>query len=239
MQGGQGPPGGPGRGIYIARRIVAAIVVLFILALVSYWAWQTLLSPTPESGSKAPESAGVSSSAEETIPEEGSTTTTEEIVISEVEPQEGAQARTEGPAESPEVVDLTPAAVPPISAAPVALEVNTLPASTTSSLPSPPVEATNEAMNLPAQISPGPPTIPEPQIGQPIASEEPVSVMEPTEFNEGPPLGETAFAQQAPVEGPALERGASANVTATAGDTVATSGRGAIATSGTVTAVAG
>ena len=41
MQGGQGP----GRGIYALRRIVAVLVVLLLLALVGFWAWQNLFRP--------------------------------------------------------------------------------------------------------------------------------------------------------------------------------------------------
>jgi hypothetical protein len=76
-------------------------------------------------------------------------------------------------------------------------------------------------MNPAAQVS-SPPIISQPQMVQPIASEE-------------PPLGETTFTEQPPSEGPALEEGTSANVTATAGDTVAIAGRGATAISGRVT----
>src|ERR687886_1581787 len=100
MQGGQGPLG-PGRSIYIARRIVAGLVVLLVLALVGNWAWQSFHKPTPESASEAPESTSVSSSAEQTVTEEGSATSQEEIVVSKKAPQENAQVSTQGSTESP------------------------------------------------------------------------------------------------------------------------------------------
>src|SRR5829696_2935054 len=47
MQGDQGPREN-GRGVYVARRIVAAIVVLLLLALLIPWACQALVGPGEE-----------------------------------------------------------------------------------------------------------------------------------------------------------------------------------------------
>ena len=81
MQRGRRPrgEGGPGRGVYLARRIIAALVVVLLLALLGTWAWQTLFRVGQEPGSEAPEitSAG-STGSEETAAEEGSAGGTEE-----------------------------------------------------------------------------------------------------------------------------------------------------------------
>src|SRR3712207_1526028 len=80
MQRGQGP----GRGIYVVRRIVAVLVVLLLLVLLVPWAWQNLFSPGEEQGSEAPEIAevGGTEGGEEIAAEEGSAGGTEEVVVS-------------------------------------------------------------------------------------------------------------------------------------------------------------
>jgi hypothetical protein len=256
MQGGQGPLG-PGRSIYIARRIVAGLVVLLVLALVGNWAWQSFHKPTPESASEAPESTSVSSSAEQTVTEEGSATSQEEIVVSKKAPQENAQVSTQGSTESPELIAMTPVTVAPVPEEPIVLSPVVLPVNTSLSeiapppisntpplpapippQPSPPATAANEAMNhtiqVPStavQVPPSVATVPQQQMVQLTTLEEPVPFTEQTGFQEQPPLGETALAEQAQFEGPGLEAATSANVRVTGGNTVASAG--------TVTAMAG
>jgi hypothetical protein len=58
MQGGQEPQrsrgdGGPGRGVYLARRIVAVLVVLVLLALLVPRACQAFTGSEEEPGSEA------------------------------------------------------------------------------------------------------------------------------------------------------------------------------------------
>ena len=53
MQGGEPDPG---RGVYVARRIVAAFILLLLLVLLVPWACQALF-PERDSGPKAPETA--------------------------------------------------------------------------------------------------------------------------------------------------------------------------------------
>ena len=48
MKGGQGP----GRGIYVARRVIAALVVLLLLILLVPWACQNLLGLGEQSAPK-------------------------------------------------------------------------------------------------------------------------------------------------------------------------------------------
>jgi hypothetical protein len=69
--------------------------------------------------------------------------------------------------------------------------------------------------------------------------EEAAPFMGTADLEEEAPLEETTLTGQALVEGPTLEESTSANVTATAGDTVAVAGKGASAISGTVAAIAG
>src|SRR3954451_6405599 len=62
MQGGQGPSGEPGRGVYVVRRIVAALVVLLLLALLVPQACQALLGSGEEPGSRTHDTSDVGSS---------------------------------------------------------------------------------------------------------------------------------------------------------------------------------
>lgn len=260
--------GGPGRSIYIARRIIAGLVVLLVLALVGYWAWHTFLSPAQEPRSEAPESDRVNSSgtsAEETTTEEGSTTSLKEPVASNKESKESFQERVQGSTEStienPEVVALTPATVSPVPAASVESPVSTspskevLPAPTSNApllppptppLPSPSAGSTNEASNLATQVASNstqvpasPPSSNQLKMVQPLALEEAAPFMGTANLEEEAPLEETTLTGQALVESPTLEESTSANVSATAGDTVAVAGKGASAISGTVAAIAG
>jgi hypothetical protein len=259
MQGGQGP----GRSIYIVRRIVAGVVVLLVLALVGTWACQSFLKPNPESASEAPESTSVSSSStEETVIGEGSAMSPEESVASREAPEKKPQASTQGSTESPEVVSLAPAPVAsafeaPEVLPPVASPGNTSPpeeitpppisnAPPSLPLPSPPATVGNQPMNqatqVPstgAQVPPNLPTIAQQQEVQPATLEELVPFMKQASFQEQSPFGEPALAEQALFESPPLEAGTSANVSGTVGNTVATASRGAIARAGAVTAMAG
>src|SRR5215212_6817066 len=79
MQGGQGP----GRGIYIARRIAVVLIVLLLLVLLVPRACDALLGTREEQSSEAPETADVESPSEEaeeeTVTEGEAATVQEEI----------------------------------------------------------------------------------------------------------------------------------------------------------------
>ena len=60
MQGGPGP----GRGIYVTRRVLAALVVLLLLVLLVPWACQNLIGSREQPGSESSETADVDSSDE-------------------------------------------------------------------------------------------------------------------------------------------------------------------------------
>src|SRR5215213_4761238 len=60
MQGGPGP----GRGIYVTRRVLAALVVLLLLVLLVPWACQNLIGSGEQPGSESSETADVDSSDE-------------------------------------------------------------------------------------------------------------------------------------------------------------------------------
>src|SRR5918997_1702092 len=55
MQGGPGP----GRGIYVTRRVLAALVVLLLLVLLVPWACQNLIGSGEQPGSGSSETADV------------------------------------------------------------------------------------------------------------------------------------------------------------------------------------
>ena len=97
MQGGQEPrrprrEQEPGRGVYVARRIVAALVVVLLLVLLVPWAWQTLTRSEEEPGSEAPEVAETSGTGggeeETTTPQEsaGESSEVAEVVTVVVRP---------------------------------------------------------------------------------------------------------------------------------------------------------
>ena len=77
MQGGQGP----GRGIYIARRIAVVLIVLLLLILLVPRACDALLGTREEQSSEAPETANVEE--EETATEEEAAPVQEEITEQE------------------------------------------------------------------------------------------------------------------------------------------------------------
>src|SRR5918997_797900 len=60
MQGGPGP----GRGIYVTRRVLAALVVLLLLVLLVPWACQNLIGSGEQPGSESSETADVDTSDE-------------------------------------------------------------------------------------------------------------------------------------------------------------------------------
>ncbi len=60
MQGGSGP----GRGIYVTRRVLAALVVLLLLVLLVPWACQNLIGSGEQPGSESSETADVDTSDE-------------------------------------------------------------------------------------------------------------------------------------------------------------------------------
>jgi hypothetical protein len=82
MQRGRRPrgEGRPGRRVYVARRIVAALVVLLLLALLVPRACQALTGSEDEPASEASQVTEVGSAGgeEDTPSEEGSTSGTEE-----------------------------------------------------------------------------------------------------------------------------------------------------------------
>ena len=240
MQGGQGP----GRGIYALRRIVAVLVVLLLLALVGFWAWQNLFRPG-EQGSKAPEITNVGSTevAEEPAAEEGATSGTEEIAVSEEGPSERSEGSvrvsTEGGAiGSTSTVNLAAATFPRVPSPPAAL-----PPPAPSSGISPPVAQVPPVAHVPpvAQVPPveqAPSTAPVPsvvpttnpplqEVVQPVPFEEQVPVLEPVAFEEEVPFSEAAFEAE----------DVSGGATATAGGAVAIAGSGAAAGSGAVATV--
>src|ERR671919_660374 len=80
MQGGQGP----GRGIYIARRIAVVLIVLLLLILLVPRACDALLGTRDEQSSEAPETADVEeeeavSESEEEEEEEATSEVTREV----------------------------------------------------------------------------------------------------------------------------------------------------------------
>jgi hypothetical protein len=220
MQGGQGP----GPSIYIARRIVAGVVVLLVLALVGIWAWQSFLKPNPQSASEAPESTSVSSSStEETVIGEGSAMSPEESVASKEAPEKKPQASTQGSTESPEVVSLAPAPVASASEAPevlppVASPVNTSPPE---EITPPPISNAPPSLPLPAPASP-PPSPPAtvgnqpmnqatqvPSTGAPVPPNLPTipqqQVVQPATLEELVPfMKQASFQEQSPFGEPAL-----------------------------------
>ena len=230
MQGGQGP----GRGIYALRRIVAVLVVLLLLALVGFWAWQNLFRPG-EQGSKAPEITNVGSTevAEEPAAEESAASGTEEIIVSEEGPSERSEGSvrvsTEGGAiGSTSAVNLAAATLPRVPTPQAALPPPA-PSSGISPMatqvppvaqvpPVPPVAQAPSTAPVPSVV---PTTNPPPQeVVQPVPFEEPVPVLEPVAFEEEEvPFSEAAFEAE----------GVSGGATATAGGAVAIAGSDAAA----------
>ncbi len=229
MQGGQEP----GRGIYALRRIVAVLVVLLLLALVGFWAWQNLFRPG-EQGSKAPEITNVGSTevAEEPATEESAASGTEEIAVSEEGPSERSEGSvrvsTEGGAiGSISAVNLAAATLPRVPT-PQAV----LPPPAPSSGISPPATQVPPVPPVAAQVPPvaqAPSTAPVPnvvpttnppqEVVQPVPLEEPVPFLEPVAFEEEVPFSEAAFEAE----------DVSGGATATAGGAVAIAGSGAAA----------
>jgi hypothetical protein len=273
VQRGQGPlrPGGggdPGRSVYIARRAVAALAVLLLIALVGNWAWRALLEPGEQRGSETPEAANVATSSgdERSAAEEGPAGNTEEIVVSQESPNESLQGDVEVGTEgsdigSPEDVDLTAAIVPaPVPTTPVAPPTITwmpeaaLMAPTPDNvppLPPPPAQSQDTYTNLTAQV---PQNLPEglrPPMIEPIALDEPLSLMGTEVFEEEAPLwgtgfedepsgtlGTGAFEEEADLGESTLGENTSGGAAAMAGNAVvAIAGGGATAGSGTVAAV--
>ena len=226
MQGGQGP----GRGIYALRRIVAVLVVLLLLALVGFWAWQNLFRPG-EQGSKAPEITNVGSTevAEEPAAEESAASGTEEIAVSEEGPSERSEGSvrvsTEGGAiGSTSAVNLAAATLPRVPS-PQAV----LPPPAPSSGIRPPVAPVLPATQVPP-VAQAPSTAPVPsvvpttnpplqEVVQPVPFEEQVPVLEPVAFEEEVPFSEAAFEAE----------DVSGGATATAGGAVAIAGSDAAA----------
>ena len=222
MQGGQGP----GRGIYALRRIVAVLVVLLLLALVGFWAWQNLFRPG-EQGSKAPEITNMGSTevAEEPAAEESAASGAEEIIVSEEGPSERSEGSvrvsTEGGAiGSTSAVNLAAATLPRVPS-PQAV----LPPPAPSSGIRPPVAQAPSTAPVPSVV----PTTNQPlqEVVQPVPFEEPVPFLEPVAFEEEVPFSEAAFEAE----------GVSGGATATAGGAVAIAGSGAAAGSGAVATV--
>lgn len=79
-----------GRGVYLVRRILAVLVILLLLALLVPQAYQALLGPRDETGSRTQDTAEVDSSGDGGSREEGAAN--EEIagVTDDVAEQEGA-----------------------------------------------------------------------------------------------------------------------------------------------------
>src|SRR5215208_3137056 len=87
MQGGQGP----GRGIYIARRIAVVLIVLLLLILLVPRACDALLGTREEQSSEAPETEDVESPSKE-AEEEAVTEEEEEATSEEAAEEEGVGA---------------------------------------------------------------------------------------------------------------------------------------------------
>ena len=231
MQGGQGP----GRGVYVLRRIVAVLVVLLLLVLAGFWAWQNLFRPGggEEQGSQPPEIAEVSSTqgGEETAAEEGSASGTQEIAVSEEGPSERSEssvrASTEGgPIGSSGAGGLSAATIPPV---PTPQAVLAPPAAPSSGI-TPTATQIPPAVPVPSSTAPAanvvPPTTNQPQeeVVQPVPFEEAVGFAEE----------EVPFGEEAAFEG---EESVSGGATATAGGAVAIAGSGAAAGSGALATV--
>jgi hypothetical protein len=230
MQGGQEP----GRGIYALRRIVAVLVVLLLLALVGFWAWQNLFRPG-EQGSKAPEITNVGSTevAEEPATEESAASGTEEIAVSEEGPSERSEGSvrvsTEGGAiGSISAVNLAAATLPrvptPQAVLPPPAPSSGISPPATQVPPVPPVAQAPSTAPVPNVV---PTTNPPQEVVQPVPLEEPVPFLEPVAFEEEVPFSEAAFEAE----------DVSGGATATAGGAVAIAGSGAAAGSGAVATV--
>jgi hypothetical protein len=207
MQGGQEP----GRGVYLARRIVAALVILLVLIFLVPRACQAFLGPQQEeSNTVAPEK---SVAEEETVSETAGTPAGSESgegvssgqsVHSSTVVVESEEAETQGDLEAPlnlsnaiGQVNQEAAPVPAFGAAQQA--VQPLP-SGQSTLPSEPVAVGSVLPTEPvAPILPAEqpvatePIIPaEPVITEPIFLEEPLFFEEPTFFESEPVFEETS-----------------------------------------------
>src|SRR5829696_3671332 len=88
MQGGQGP----GRGIYIARRIAVVPIFLILLILLVPRACDALLGTREEQSSEAPETANVTE--EEATPVQEEITEREEVAVSGAEEEEEEEEAT-------------------------------------------------------------------------------------------------------------------------------------------------
>src|SRR5215207_9227940 len=120
MQGGQGP----GRGIYIARRISVVLIVFLLLILLVPRACDALLGTREEQSYKAPETATVEE--EETVKEEEAApvqeeiTEREEVAVSESEEEEEEEEEEEATSEVTREVEGVGAANIQLEAPPVA-----------------------------------------------------------------------------------------------------------------------
>src|SRR5829696_8824596 len=105
MQGGQGP----GRGIYIARRIAVILIVLLLLILLVPRACDALLGTREEQSSEAPETADVESpgeeAEEEAVTDEEAATVQEEITEREEVAVSGSEEEEEEEATSEEAAE--------------------------------------------------------------------------------------------------------------------------------------
>src|SRR5215217_2270941 len=163
----EGPPD-PGRGVYLARRIVAALVVLILLVLLVPRACQAFLGPEEEPSSIEPEK---SATEEETVgetegaPVERGTTTEEVSAVSPDDAAHGTDVVAEAEAAEPRW-DLEA----PLGQGYIIGEVN-------QTAPVPGFGAAQQAVQ---PLPPGQPiSSAEPIVAEPILSAEPV-VAEPT-----------------------------------------------------------
>ena len=243
MQGGQPDPG---RGVYVVRRIVAALVVLLLLVLLVPRACQALF-PEEESGSRAPETAAT----DEDIVAEQADTADGSLDDGEIDarggtgsPTGGTEAgRSENGEElSTEVVNITEV-VANLEAAPL-LEGST---ASDQAVPVPALPSTDAGDQQPVQ--PVAQQEPVQSIAQPagppaLFEEEPVFFEgEPIFFGE-PVFFEEPFLLEAPIlfeNNIRLEDGAGGAMdAATGGDAPTTTdsgGPGAVAVSGAATAI--
>lgn len=206
--------GDPGRSVYIARRIVAALAVLLLLVLFGNWAWHKFLGPGEQQGSETPEAPnniGSSSGGERSVTEEGSAGNTEEIVAPKESHNESLQSVAEAGTEgndigSPEDIDsvatlveaplpTVPVASPTIPWTPETALGAPTPPNSPSLLP-PPIQTQDTYINLSAQI---PQTLPgdiQPPLVEPIAFEEPLPSVGTGVFEEEAPLWGTGFEEE-------------------------------------------
>src|SRR5215207_4598391 len=191
MQGGQGP----GRGIYIARRIAVVLIVLLLLILLVPRACDALLGTREEQSSEAPETADVEEeeTSEATREVEGVGAANIQLEAPPVGPPiglggiPGGGAAVSVPQAVPPVTGTgVPEPIPPPPAPPEPVPVGEPP------VPAP-IAPVQEPIFVEEPVFPGEPFFfGEPFFGEPLFFAEPVVFEQPTPPVQEPPESRTA-----------------------------------------------